>query len=92
MKKAKYVAIAAAVVLAAWAVAFLVDYSLVSDGRLPLFCVQGEDNRYRGAGYSYDIAQHPFEGVQQYCLYLLGNAVESTFTNEIAAGQEEFSS
>ncbi len=92
MKKSKYVTIAAAVVLAAWAAAFLTDYSLVSDGRLPLFCVQGEDNRYRGAGYSYDIAQHPFEGVQQYCLYILGNAAESTITNEIAADQAVFSS
>lgn len=79
---------AAKIVLAVpalWLLIFLADYVTVRGaGRAPVFCIADEKaSHYTGLGYSYDAGFNSFSGQYEYCLYLFGHAVRSTFTNGI---------
>ena len=59
----------------------ITDFLLVTNGNNPLFCINDGDNNYNGLGYSYVIYDHPITGKSEYAFYILGNLVQSTFTN-----------
>ena len=72
-------------VAALWLLIFLADYVTVRGaGHAPVFCIANEGaSHYTGLGYSYDAGFNSFSGQYEYCLYLFGHAVRSTFTNGI---------
>ena len=72
-------------VAALWLLIFFADYITVRGaGRAPVFCIADEKaSHYTGLGYSYDAGFNSFSGQYEYCLYLFGHAVRSTFTNGI---------
>lgn len=59
----------------------ITDFLLVANGNMPLFCINDGDNKYNGFGYSYIIYQHPITEKSEYAFYVIGNLVQSTFTN-----------
>lgn len=80
MKRLKVAATIAATIVFLWAVIIFVDYGRVVKGDYPVFCINN-DGYYQGLGYSYDIYPHPITGKVEYCFYLFGQEIESTFTN-----------
>ena len=56
-------------------------------GHTPVFCIRSgkEKAHFTGLGYSYDAYVHPVTGKLEYCLYIFGKPVRSTFTNELIA-------
>ena len=59
----------------------MTDFLLVINEGKPLFCVKDGESNYNGLGYSYIIYDHPITGKSEYAFYILGNLVQSTFTN-----------
>lgn len=73
-----------AVVLLLWLVIFVSDWIAVNNfDHPPIFCIKHtNETYYYGLGYSYDAYPHPVSEEFEYCLYIFGNVVKSTFTNE----------
>jgi len=71
------------IVLLLWLSIFFVDWFTVSCfDHAPIFCVKDDEwNHYTGVGYSYDAYHHPINGRFEYCLYVFGIDIKSTFTN-----------
>lgn len=79
-KTVKAVLVCIVGVIALWAGIFCTDYARVSQEKAPVFCVRS-GTTYTGAGYSFEIAQHPITGRAEYALYILGCYASGNFTN-----------
>ena len=67
---------------AIWICAFSADYVTVTKfEHEPLFCIETKGHHYVGAGYSYDVYDHPVTGQSEYAFYIFGHMVKSTFTD-----------
>ena len=65
-----------------WLAIFTVDWFSVSCfDHSPIFCVENGRGHYSGLGYSYDAYSHPISGEFEYCFYVFGGSMKSTFTN-----------
>ncbi|MBP1548219.1 MAG: hypothetical protein J6A37_16670 [Oscillospiraceae bacterium] len=73
-----------AIVVLLWFAIFVIDWITVNSFDYPpVFCIKDtNETHYNGLGYSYDAYPHPVNGEFEYCLYIFGNEVISTFTNE----------
>ena len=87
----KRIFIIVGIVIFLWLAVFAVDCIAVAGfGCPPIFCVKNTDEaRYCGLGYSYVVSPHPVSGKTEYCMYIFGNEVRSTFTNELVACSDD---
>lgn len=71
-------------IVAFWGLALCIDLFRVDAYDMkPLCCMETGNDHYTGLGYSFDIVDNPGTGEQEYAVYIFGNLVKSTFTNEI---------
>lgn len=81
MGKVKVVICSVVAVIVIYFSMCITDFLLVANGNMPLFCINDGDNKYNGFGYSYVIHNQPITGKNEYAFYIVGNLVQSTFTN-----------
>ncbi len=87
MVKAKSIILIFLALIMLWAALLITDYGEVVMENEPVFCVTDDGVLYRGAGYSFEVYPHLVTGKREYCFYLFGCPVESTFTNDAVLNQ-----
>lgn len=78
-------------VISVWVIMLCVDFfSVDANGGDPICCIEttSGSGHYVGLGYSFDVAKNPGTGKQEYAVYVFGNLVKSTFTNEIEVSDQ----
>ncbi len=71
-------------IIAVWVLIWCYDmYRVDIKEDLPACCFETPkgSGHYVGAGYSFDIYDHPITGKQEFALYVFGNEIKSTFTD-----------